>query len=741
MNSSVAARIGALFGREEASDCALHFYLSPDETGCAPAPRIAPAAAAPLPHDPPSAFPGPSDLSTAHKPPSAIATVYDGPTSQLSDTRACEASEAGHLHPQATGACADNADSGGGIDKPGPRMIRSPLPAHRLVLWTGSELFRAQLSRWTLAHHGSGKSARPWERSGSNGGSAGADGGSGGSADNGSGSGWGGGGRSIVQLRVPLGSDRDLPSALAAVQFMYTGQVAWPETTDRGGDGGPGGVINGSCADTCDGDDDVCARVAWLLSVRRLAEYLQVDGCAEACDELLLGVLAPEPRPSCHGTACGGGGPSAVQRVSRPPASGGSSSLLAAPPAVVAAASRSGSITVGSSCSSGGGSSGANAAPGAAPAYVNPPASASLGTLIAVLRFAETCCPADCVGGGSGAAATTATTTTTTTSFSRVVAACQRHLTAHFGDALAVLNTPRLRRALAGLPACALEALLRSDSLRADSESSVAHLLADWLAANPQTPPERMAALCRCVRVAHLSRAYLAFVLPGAPWWPMGHREQILALHLATAPQAERQALADHMTSSLELDEVPVGEGAGGSGGGSGGGGACADPWVADLTAPQRPPCAATLAFRWTVSVQALLEAMDKGGDATAEFEGGLPAVAAGGLEWSVFVSPVRPRPAARPTPGVSGSSGVGMSSGGGSGASGPLAGVYLRCQVPHVVEFGVATRTAMASLPPPVTAGAGNGGSDSGASGSSSSGSSSPASLNHALLTSHGCL
>ncbi|PNH03736.1 hypothetical protein TSOC_010176 [Tetrabaena socialis] len=59
------------------------------------------------------------------------------------------------------------------------------------------------------------------------------------------------------ELRVPLGSPEDLPHALSALRFMYTGKV------------------DGSSA-------------AQLLQMRRQAAYLLVEGCVEACDAALL---------------------------------------------------------------------------------------------------------------------------------------------------------------------------------------------------------------------------------------------------------------------------------------------------------------------------------------------------------------------------------------------------------------------------------------------------------------------
>ncbi|GLC66699.1 hypothetical protein PLESTF_000462400 [Pleodorina starrii] len=95
-----------------------------------------------------------------------------------------------------------------------------PLPAHTLVLSGGSERFRAQLDRWVEEQ---GNGAKP-------------------------------------VLRVPLDNPDDLPHALSAVKFMYTGKL---DESDA----------------------------ATLLRERRQAAYLQVEGCTEACDEALLALI------------------------------------------------------------------------------------------------------------------------------------------------------------------------------------------------------------------------------------------------------------------------------------------------------------------------------------------------------------------------------------------------------------------------------------------------------------------
>ncbi|PNH10717.1 hypothetical protein TSOC_002520 [Tetrabaena socialis] len=80
------------------------------------------------------------------------------------------------------------------------------------------------------------------------------------------------------QLRVLLGSAAEAHFARAAISYAYTGVVA---------------------------ADDVPS----ALEVRRQATYLQIDGCAAACDELLVGMLAAT-------APAGGPAPAAVEFMS-----------------------------------------------------------------------------------------------------------------------------------------------------------------------------------------------------------------------------------------------------------------------------------------------------------------------------------------------------------------------------------------------------------------------------------------
>ncbi|GFR42625.1 hypothetical protein Agub_g3556, partial [Astrephomene gubernaculifera] len=97
-----------------------------------------------------------------------------------------------------------------------PATVGDPLPAHQLVLCGGSPRFAAQADRWVTER---GPGTKP-------------------------------------ELRVPLGSQEELPYAMAALQYIYSGKLD---------------------VNTTEG----------LLKVRRLAAYLQVEGCVEACGAAL----------------------------------------------------------------------------------------------------------------------------------------------------------------------------------------------------------------------------------------------------------------------------------------------------------------------------------------------------------------------------------------------------------------------------------------------------------------------
>ncbi|GFR49830.1 hypothetical protein Agub_g11770 [Astrephomene gubernaculifera] len=133
------------------------------------------------------------------------------------------------------------ADAAGAVGVPvikDQSFIGSPLPAHRFVLCFSSERFTAQFERWD-----SGEPATPAASSTQT--------------------------ASFTstpttprpELRIPLGSEAEVDSARAAIRFAYTGEVQ-------------------------------AGSVREVLEVRRQATYLQIKGCAEACDEVLRGMIA-----------------------------------------------------------------------------------------------------------------------------------------------------------------------------------------------------------------------------------------------------------------------------------------------------------------------------------------------------------------------------------------------------------------------------------------------------------------
>ncbi|PNH00672.1 hypothetical protein TSOC_013492 [Tetrabaena socialis] len=141
--------------------------------------------------------------------------------------------------------------------------------------------------------------------------------------------------------------------------------------------------------------------------------------------------------------------------------------------------------------------------------------------------------------------------------FAPVLAAAKEALVRHFGDALAVFNTPSLRKQLLQLPAAGVEALLGSEAFGTDSEDSVLLVLATWMKANHgQTDAATRRQLCRLVRLVQLGRPYLSVVLPalavdhetgaaGSPcaWFPISIAEAGFITTLATAAtgvEAER---------------------------------------------------------------------------------------------------------------------------------------------------------------------------------------------------------
>ncbi|GLC41031.1 hypothetical protein PLESTB_000950600 [Pleodorina starrii] len=139
---------------------------------------------------------------------------------------------------------------GAGPSGTGPSVVffGEPLPAHRLILTLASPRFAAQLERWS-AEHPPGPSAAEAATAV--------------------------GGR--CQLRVPLGSEAEVPAARAAIRFAYTGEVAAGSSSS----------------------------VLEVLEVRRQADYLEIKGCVAACDKVLKAMIKAS---GAGGTKEGGSG-------------------------------------------------------------------------------------------------------------------------------------------------------------------------------------------------------------------------------------------------------------------------------------------------------------------------------------------------------------------------------------------------------------------------------------------------
>ncbi|KXZ42220.1 hypothetical protein GPECTOR_179g243 [Gonium pectorale] len=306
---------------------------------------------------------------------------------------------------EATPSPGSNGPEGDGGREAG--ALAEMLPAHTFVLRYASRWFAAKLANMRANQlHGSSSSSAgrgankvpqqqtPPEAAASGDGRTG-DSNSGGPHDSDEGPpAW----PALPVLRVPLGGPEELPSALAAIRFAYTGEVA-----------------AGSC-------------VREVLELYRQGEYLQVEGCGATCMAAIRGML--ESEASSSGVGNGGGG-------------------------------------AGSSSGSGSSSPGDR---------LNP----------AVLELYE------CTQLWPDPALETA--------FNSVLSAVKRLLVSHFGDTLATLNTPELRRQLLALPAEGLEALLQSDEFGTDVEDSILLLLATWVQRNGGAAGvEVVERLCRLV--------------------------------------------------------------------------------------------------------------------------------------------------------------------------------------------------------------------------------------------------
>ncbi|PNH01929.1 hypothetical protein TSOC_012128 [Tetrabaena socialis] len=315
--------------------------------------------------------------------------------------------------------------------------VGDPLPAHRVLLCGGSAFLGAQAVRWSQ--------------------------------------------QSVLgpELRVPLSSLDDLPPAVAALRFLYTGSL-------------------GAAAITA----------AQLLQVRRQAAFLLLEACVEACDAALLArITAAAPHhPKLASGAAGG----------CPPAAPGVASGTARPTYTVRRAPGP-SFPAGSSSAVAAGGDDASLA-GVAELHACRhllPSAADSACGAALLRACrqqlaasqELC--AQPVGMPCGAPVSAA-----------------ELLAWAFPDAPSLLCDPGARRQVEALPAAALEALLGSDGFATDDEATVLLLLAHWLGANTGVVSAVLRErLCRLVRLRQLGETYLRCVLPRLPWFPIAREE------------------------------------------------------------------------------------------------------------------------------------------------------------------------------------------------------------------------
>ncbi|PNH09246.1 hypothetical protein TSOC_004115 [Tetrabaena socialis] len=197
-------------------------------------------------------------------------------------------------------------------------------------------------------------------------------------------------------------------------------------------------------------------------------------------------------------------------------------------------------------------------------------------------------------------------------SFAALLACAKQALVTHFPDALAVLNTPRLRKQLLALPAVAVEVLLAAEAFGTDTEASVLLLLAVWMEANfNRTDAPTRERLCRLVRLVQLGRTYLSCVLP--------------ALAAAFSKGGAENSPLSHNLTREELS--------------------AAGETIYDLTSPwysfaARPQCVPDegATYGWSISEQELKEALEAGGDEIrlrlARFQEGMSYMAARGFLW-----------------------------------------------------------------------------------------------------------
>ncbi len=281
-----------------------------------------------------------------------------------------------------------------------------------------------------------------------------------------------------------MGGEEELEASLAAIRFMYTGSVKRSQDKQQQRQqqqqgAGPGPVQqqhsggNGRGTADC---VDVLPGVEELLRIRSQAEHLQVQGCAEACDEALVQWFAV--------TAAGGGGYNSSSNSS----GRGSGSPLA--PALELYSFRH-----------------------LLPSEEDDPR---------VRRVLSACrlwlsvnisvqLPA---GGGSGQGSSTIPTHQQATKAEMIMWLLGS------GDAVQIANDDVMKQLWCEVPEEALVELLRSDQLCTDDEATVVYLVAHWLSARPwdDAVADAWVSVWPELRLVTCSAAYLLDVLPKLQW-------------------------------------------------------------------------------------------------------------------------------------------------------------------------------------------------------------------------------
>lgn len=147
-------------------------------------------------------------------------------------------------------------------------------------------------------------------------------------------------------------------------------------------------------------------------------------------------------------------------------------------------------------------------------------------------------------------------------------ACCRGVLLHHLHDIVHVMNSPRLKQAFLQLPFNALVQLLRSDELATDNEDSVASAIGCWVEHNEASvDTSQRNELFGCLRLVHLTPAYLAFALPASWAWPCCSASHLLAVQAYKyGSSGARQAIA--AAQALDKPGYPI---------------------AAELAAPKRP--------------------------------------------------------------------------------------------------------------------------------------------------------